>query len=837
MARTSLEKKLKERAGFVVLAELTGGPGFSFEPIERFLEAYRQAGPGAIPAGFDLSGVTLPQSPGGEANIEPAGVISVLQAKGLLDGLDVVPHVTCKDMNADAIVSSLMSLRKMGVRNVLALTGDKPVKAQGVFELESLGLLRLIKRINQDAYVQAKPQALADVHQFFAGAAVSPFKYSEASQMQQYYKMEKKLACGARFLITQVGWDWRKSLELFTYLRENGLTVPVFGNVYLLSTLTPAPRLMHDIKLPGCFVSDGLLAKVNSERVDDHLERAAQQVAMYKAMGAAGVDIGGVPNFELSTRILQRAAEIGPDWEPFKDNLHWPAKDAFYLYSESGVRTALSTPRPTFSKRFFDFSHRAILDPKHAGFHAFKKTLRFLGTNKGKGAIYKMFNSNEKAFKYLLFECEECGDCFLPENFGLCTIGGCEKGMDNAPCGDATVDGRCGNNLERICIGERIYQAAASEDLKSQISDSGTQDSRGRARLRVVINKPRNPALEHTSSIINYLFAKDHTMRSPLISIGEAIHASIPKTGKIMRQLHDLGRDAYSTPSEPLEYIKALIKTQAGEGADYIAVNLDAFGEDNPQQAVDMMVEYVRLVRQFGHGVPICLDSSNDNVLTAGLKEWYGGKSQISNLKSEIRPPLLNSIKVYTMDKMLPLKKDYDFSFIGLLVSEDKPTGPGGSHSVDELCGLAKQIFERAVGQYGFRPEQIFFDSTVFPLAIDMPMEPGVPGYTYRTFETIKKIKSDPAMKGVHCSLGISNSVRDLPARKIGVCRAYVAKAMEYGLDAGIVNTSHQYGSVEAPPELLELVTAYARMDGSMEKMSKAMELMGQFCRENRKAT
>jgi cobalamin-dependent methionine synthase I len=141
------------------------------------------------------------------------------------------------------------------------------------------------------------------------------------------------------------------------------------------------------------------------------------------------------------------------------------------------------------------------------------------------------------------------------------------------------------------------------------------------------------------------------------------------------------------------------------------------------------------------------------------------------------------------------------------------------------------------VGQYGFRPDQIFFDSTVFPLAIDMPMEPGVPGYTYRTFETIKRIKGDPRMKGVHCSLGISNCVRDLPARRIGVCRAYMAKAMEYGLDAGIVNTAHQYGTAEAAPELLELVDAYAKLDGSMEKMTKAMELMGQFCRENRKSS
>ncbi len=512
------------------------------------------------------------------------------------------------------------------------------------------------------------------------------------------------------------------------------------------------------------------------------------------------------------------------------------SNELFYLYEEPDEESRAVTPRPTFGKRFFDFSHRAFLDPKHTGFHAFKKTMAVLGADEGKGAIYKLFNSSEKAFKYLLFECQECGDCFLPENFGLCTIGGCEKGMDNAPCGDATVDGRCGNNLERICIGERIYEAAASEE------GGRTTEGRGRQKLRTIINPPRNPALEHTSSIINYLFGKDHTMKSPLISIGEAIHASIPKTGMIMKELWDncglrIADCGFEKARPQLEYVKALIESQAEEGADYIAVNLDAFGEDNPQQAVDMMVQYTKLVRQWGRGVPICIDSSSDNVLIAGLKEWYASQSAIRNPQSAIlKPPLLNSVKVYTMDRMLPLKKDYDFSFIGLLVSEDKPTGPGGSHSVEELYGLARQIFERAVGQYGFRPEQIFFDSTVFPLAIDMPMEPGVPGYTYRTFETIKRIKSDPRMKGVHCSLGVSNSVRDLPARKIGVCRAYVAKAMEYGLDAGIVNTTHQYGSVAAPPELLELVDAYARMDGSMERMTKAMELMGQFCRENRKS-
>lgn len=317
-------------------------------------------------------------------------------------------------------------------------------------------------------------------------------------------------------------------------------------------------------------------------------------------------------------------------------------------------------------------------------------------------------------------------------------------------------------------------------------------------------------------------------MKNPLISIGESVHASIPKTGMVCRQLAQLGPDAYSRASEQLDYIKDLIESQAEEGADYIAVNLDAFGEDDPQVCVDMMIEYVKLVQKWGQGMPVCIDSSDNNVLIAGLKQWYDTDKQV-------KQPLLNSVKVYTIDEMLPLKKDFDFSFIGLLVSEDASSGPGGSHSVEELYGLAKEIFEKAVGEYGFKPGEIFFDSTVFPLAIDMPMEPNVPGYTYRAFETIRKIKSDAEMKGVHCSLGVSNCARDLPGRKVGVCRAYVARAMEYGLDAGIVNVAHHYGSVEPATELLELVDAYAKMDGSAQRLNTAMELMGKFCRDNRK--
>jgi cobalamin-dependent methionine synthase I len=187
------------------------------------------------------------------------------------------------------------------------------------------------------------------------------------------------------------------------------------------------------------------------------------------------------------------------------------------------------------------------------------------------------------------------------------------------------------------------------------------------------------------------------------------------------------------------------------------------------------------------------------------------------------------------MDRLLPLRDKYPFKFIGLLVDIQSTGSEGSYYGIDELTGMARTIFQAATRTVGFKPEDIFFDSTVFPLAIDMPMTPDTPGYTYRTFETIRRIKKDPAMKGVHFSLGITNAVRDLPGRRTGVCRAYLAKAQEYGLDAAIVNVMHDYGKRPPAPDLLEFVEAFVHQDGSAEAGQRAISAMMGFCRANRK--
>lgn len=808
MPKKMLSDSLTAGSDFVVVAELAAGPGFNMVPIMKFLSGANEAGADSVPEGFDFAAMAIPQNPGGVANLEPSDVLSRITAMNLLGDLDFIPHISCKDHNTDAIISSLVHFREKQVRSVLALTGDKPVSAKGVFELESVSLLQLIERMNCELYLKAKPDQWNDLAQFFPGAAVSPFKYTEASQMQQYYKMEKKIASGAQFLITQVGWDWKKSHELMRYMEENAIDTPVIGNVYLLSTTTPAPRLMHDIKLPGCFVSDELLAKLQSEQVEQHIERAAQQVAMYKQLGAAGVDIGGVHDYATFTKILNLAKQIGSDWEKYKDNLCWPGGKRFYLYEDAGQKAVTTKKKKKFRQRYFDFMHRAILDPDYTGFKLFRGTMSLLGTRKGKGFCYKSFYAIERSFKYLSFDCQDCGDCYLPENFGYCTIGGCEKGLDNAPCGDSTVDGLCGNNLERTCIGDYIYNAAAAK-------------TGGRNVLRDTLNKPRLHALENTASILNYLFSQDHTKPSPLISIGEMLNASNPVVSSAMKQYQD-SLDKSKSPNGSLGYLKALIQIQAIEGASYIAVNIDSLAQGDEQEAVRLIQSYVKLIRQLGKGVPVCIDSEHEKALIAGLKEWYDTQDQIG-------PPLIGPVKVSAPDTLLELRKQYNFGIVGMLGSNDSKD-ENNPDSIEKFFDRAKQFFSKAVSQYSFEPGQIFLDPTVVPLVSDVPESEGKASQTYKAFRIIQRIKHDSAMKKNHCLLRISHAMHGIPSRSVGVARAYVARAMEYGMDAAFVDVTRHYGQSPADPALLKLIDAYVQVDGTLQKADIARELMAKLC-------
>jgi 5,10-methylenetetrahydrofolate reductase len=98
---------------------------------------------------------------------------------------------------------------------------------------------------------------------FFVGVCVSPFKQLESELMAQYYKLKKKTEAGAKFIITQIGYDARKYHELLQWLRVNHFDVPVLVNVYVLPYSTA--KLMNSNRIPGCVVTDKLVAELAEE--------------------------------------------------------------------------------------------------------------------------------------------------------------------------------------------------------------------------------------------------------------------------------------------------------------------------------------------------------------------------------------------------------------------------------------------------------------------------------------------------------------------------------------------------------------------------------------------
>jgi len=135
MTHQTLKGLLQDKGGFLVLAELVAGPGLDLGPVRRFLKDLQGATEPAVPEGFCLAGLTLPQNPGGLANLEPSDILHRLTAEGLTRDLDLIPHVTCKDHNTAAIAGSLAAYKAMGVQTLLVLTGDRPVSAKGVYEV------------------------------------------------------------------------------------------------------------------------------------------------------------------------------------------------------------------------------------------------------------------------------------------------------------------------------------------------------------------------------------------------------------------------------------------------------------------------------------------------------------------------------------------------------------------------------------------------------------------------------------------------------------------------------------------------------------------------------
>lgn len=194
-------------------------------------------------------------------------------------GIDPIFQLTCRDRNRLALQSDLLSAWVLGIRNVLALTGDHPTlgdhpDAMPVFDLDSVSLLRVISRLNEGFDMGGNQ--LKGVPDFCAGAVVNPGADTEAALEMQIIRMEKKIEAGARFFQTQGIFD----LDLFERFmkRIEGFKTPVLGGVILLKSAGMA-RFMNK-NVAGVFVPEPLIKEMEEtkDKVKTSVKLAAKLI-------------------------------------------------------------------------------------------------------------------------------------------------------------------------------------------------------------------------------------------------------------------------------------------------------------------------------------------------------------------------------------------------------------------------------------------------------------------------------------------------------------------------------------------------------------------------------
>jgi len=221
-------------------------------------------------------------------------------------GIEPVCQVACRDRNCIGLQADLMGAYGLGIRNVLALTGD-PVKAgdhkksKAVFELESVRLLKLITKLNSGVDFNDKSMP-DDALDLFPGAAVDPQLKSWSSLQKRY---EKKLEAGAQFFQSQMITDFDK-LDKFMAQIASISDKPVLAGIFLLKSAKNANFINKYV--PGVDIPDSIIERLaNAEKpLDEGVKIAAEQVKLAQTM-CQGVHMMAVKREDLIPEILDRA--------------------------------------------------------------------------------------------------------------------------------------------------------------------------------------------------------------------------------------------------------------------------------------------------------------------------------------------------------------------------------------------------------------------------------------------------------------------------------------------------------------------------------------------------
>ncbi len=250
---------------FCVSVELDPPRGIDpFRAVEGAALLYR--------AGVDV--VNIADGPRAIARMGPAALAQLVRAR--VPPMEAVVHYCCRDRNLLGIQMDLLGAHALGLRNILAVTGDPPKMgtypdATAVFDIDSIGLITFIQLLNRGLDFSGQP--IGGRTALFVGAGCNPGAVDLAYEAE---RTVRKAEAGAEFFFSQPVFD-PDLLDRFLDATEAAAEVPFMVGIMPLASARNADFLHHEV--PGMQVPEAVRKALHAAPTREAQRRVGIEIA------------------------------------------------------------------------------------------------------------------------------------------------------------------------------------------------------------------------------------------------------------------------------------------------------------------------------------------------------------------------------------------------------------------------------------------------------------------------------------------------------------------------------------------------------------------------------
>ncbi len=215
-------------------------------------------------------------------------------------GLETVFHYTCRDRNMLGMLSDLLGAAAGGLRNVLIVTGDPPTMgpypdSTAVFDIDSIGLTNLIRRLNQG--LDPGGNSIGEPTRFVVGVALNQGSGDLNRELERF---AWKVEAGADFAVTQPVFD---PAQVERLLERSRYRIPVIAGIWPLTSLRNAEFLANEV--PGVEVPEAVVERMRRAQEKGTAAARAEGVTIAAEM------IDGVKRLVQGIQVSAPAGRLG----------------------------------------------------------------------------------------------------------------------------------------------------------------------------------------------------------------------------------------------------------------------------------------------------------------------------------------------------------------------------------------------------------------------------------------------------------------------------------------------------------------------------------------------